>query len=438
MLRTLFVTIIFLVGVYYAVQGPFNALLLYLWIAYFRPQEWVWGGWITNAPVSLLVALLVVGYTLVVHRRYSLGPVQLFMVLFLIWGVISTANSLDPGYSEAWIEAFAKTVLMAYLISVLLSDMEKFRIATVVLVLSAGAEPAKEGLINTITNPGAGNYNLTPHLGDNNGVALAMLMLFCLVVPLFKTARHRWEKYLYLVFGAGLILRALNSYSRGGFVTLAVLMVLYWIQERGKFRNLLIAGALVMLVVSIMPDRYFERMNTIVSPIEGDQPMESSAASRLHLWQMALLMANDRPLLGVGFNAYKHVYPDYDTSNGEYGEVKSAHGSFPGVLADTGYVGLFFYTGVILSALLVTRRTMRLSRLHEDGDRFRHFARGVRNAVIAFLVGGTFLSYMYIELVWHMFGLAAALGILSRNAMAGAQRARARGPAIAGREVVGK
>jgi putative inorganic carbon (HCO3(-)) transporter len=435
MLRTLFVTVIFLVGVYYAIRGPFYALLLYLWIAYFRPQEWVWGGWITSAPISMLTALVVVGYALVAHRRYSLGPVQLFMVLFLIWSTLSTAASLDPNYSRAWLEAFAKTVLIAYLISVLLTDMDKFRIATVVLVLSAGAEHAKQGIVNTITSPGQANYNITPHLGDNNGVALAMLMLFCLTVALFKTARHRWEKILYLGFGAGLLLRALNSYSRGAFVTLAVLMVLYWLQERGKFRNLLVAAALVMLVVSIMPERYFHRMDTIVTPIEGDQPMESSAASRLHLWQMAVLMANDRPFLGVGFNAYKHVYPDYDTSNGEFGKVKSAHGSFPGVLADTGYVGLFLFAGVVFSSLLVARRVMRESSLHEDGERFRHLAQGVQNAVIAFIVGGTFLSYMYIELVWHLFGFAAAVGLLSTAALS-RQRQRVRGPTALSREVL--
>ena len=41
MLRLIFVTCIVMVGIFFAVQGAFYALLFYLWNAYFRPAEWV-------------------------------------------------------------------------------------------------------------------------------------------------------------------------------------------------------------------------------------------------------------------------------------------------------------------------------------------------------------------------------------------------------------
>jgi hypothetical protein len=41
MLRTLFVVLLITGGVNYSLQGPFYALLFYIWKAYLRPEDWV-------------------------------------------------------------------------------------------------------------------------------------------------------------------------------------------------------------------------------------------------------------------------------------------------------------------------------------------------------------------------------------------------------------
>jgi hypothetical protein len=60
MLRTVFVFIIISVGVFYAAQGPFYALLFYLWNAYFRPEQWVWGGTISSLNLSVTIGIYLV------------------------------------------------------------------------------------------------------------------------------------------------------------------------------------------------------------------------------------------------------------------------------------------------------------------------------------------------------------------------------------------
>ena len=42
MLRSIFVLVLMVVGLYYALQAPFYALLVYLAYAYFRPEQWLW------------------------------------------------------------------------------------------------------------------------------------------------------------------------------------------------------------------------------------------------------------------------------------------------------------------------------------------------------------------------------------------------------------
>ena len=67
----------------------------------------------------------------------------------------------------------------------------------------------------------------------------------------------------------------------------------------------------------MLPQSFWDRMETM-----NGRPKiscDTSSASRLHFWRVAVDMANDHPLLGVGYNAYNGVYNHYDFSVGFYG-----------------------------------------------------------------------------------------------------------------------
>lgn len=55
MLRIIFVSSILAIGAVLSLQSAFNALLFYLWIAYFRPEQWVWTKFFLMVPTSLAV-----------------------------------------------------------------------------------------------------------------------------------------------------------------------------------------------------------------------------------------------------------------------------------------------------------------------------------------------------------------------------------------------
>ena len=58
MLRTIFVIAIIIVGIAYAIQSPFYALLFYLWLAYFRPERWIWTDFLSQLNLSLIVGAM--------------------------------------------------------------------------------------------------------------------------------------------------------------------------------------------------------------------------------------------------------------------------------------------------------------------------------------------------------------------------------------------
>ena len=59
-MRDIFVLIFIIAGVFASIGGgPFYALLFYLWNAYFRPQEWVFTGWVASLRLSYVTAVFV-------------------------------------------------------------------------------------------------------------------------------------------------------------------------------------------------------------------------------------------------------------------------------------------------------------------------------------------------------------------------------------------
>jgi hypothetical protein len=59
MLRTLLVVLLITGGVYYSLQGPFYALLFYIWYAYFRPEDWLWANCVSNLRLFYIITLQV-------------------------------------------------------------------------------------------------------------------------------------------------------------------------------------------------------------------------------------------------------------------------------------------------------------------------------------------------------------------------------------------
>lgn len=84
-----------------------------------------------------------------------------------------------------------------------------------------------------------------------------------------------------------------------------------------------------------------------------------SVLERLAHWQSALDMANDNPVLGVGFGNYESAYADYALINWPY-PLGHAHNYYLNILAETGVAGalayLIFWGAVIWQSVGLVRR----------------------------------------------------------------------------------
>jgi putative inorganic carbon (HCO3(-)) transporter len=410
MLRTIFVLALVSVGTWYALQGAYYALLFYLWNAYFRPESWVWTTLIGQLQLSYFIGVYLVAITLLSLQQFVFNGRVAMLLLFAAQTLISTLVSEHPTESWFYWTEFAKALLISYLIIVLLTDLKRFRLALVVIGLSLGFEAAKQGWVVFILTPGAANRNQHPFLGDNNGVALGMMMLVPVLAALAQTATKRWEKYLFAFFALGAYLRGISTYSRGGFLAGAVVAIFYLVRSPRRIMAIVSLCVIGTIVIPAMPDDFWDRMKTINST---DEERDVSAAGRIYFWQVGQIMMNAKPLTGVGFNVYREAYDDYDPSRGSYGTYRQTHSSWFGIGAEMGYPGLILLILLIAQGLFTSFKIRRWARGRPQYGELRAYGNALETSLIVFVVGATFLSMQYLEMLWHFVGLSIALyGIL--------------------------
>ena len=304
------------------------------------------------------------------------------------------------------------------------TDLKKLRLVFLAICLSLAFESAKQGWAQLVLNPGATNTNTVSFMGDNNGVAVGMLMLVPMLIALARTASRRWERWGHYFLTVGIVYRAISTYSRGGFLALAALGLMYTLRSPYRVRAL-VAGALVaVLTLSVMPDEFWDRMSTIT--VEEGEERDVSASSRIHFWRVALLMAQDQPLTGIGLNAYTEAYSNYDTTGGAYGLSRSVHSAWMGILSELGYPGFVLFVTAIGLAFAASQRARRLAKKGLVPEELGHYGTAIEAALVAFSVGGAFVIFQYVELLWHVIGLSMVVHYFTQKELAAKETAAAR------------
>jgi probable O-glycosylation ligase (exosortase A-associated) len=394
------------VGIYYALHSPFYALLFYLGNAYFRPEDWVWHDFVGSLRLSLVIGIYVLVFSLFSRYRFIWDGRIVLLWAFLALSTLSATLSDHAVLSLSYLLDFVKVILMTYLIIVLTTDFAKFRLVVLVMVLSLGTLQAKQGWFYLLTSPGWPNDNPVPFLGDNNGTALGMLMLVPLIGMLRQTTENRWAKYFFGMMLIGCLYRALSTYSRGGFLAVIAMGGVWWLRSYRKLQGLMVMIMVLAIIVPMLPSAFWNRMSTIQTYEEEE---DKSAIARLHYWSTAIDMAAANPILGVGFRIYNDAYNTYDSSGGAYGPWRSVHNSFLGVLAEVGYVGFFLFVAIILAAFRACAQVRRLAFRNAVLSDFGRAAIALEASVVAFVVGGSFLTFHYNEMIWHVIGLSTVL-----------------------------
>ncbi|HEY2925175.1 MAG TPA: O-antigen ligase family protein [Candidatus Eisenbacteria bacterium] len=230
-------------------------------------------------------------------------------------------------------------------------------------------------------------------LGHANHLGAFIAMALPLLGWLATQAPSRRFRFFWISLAAASLPVLAATLSRGAWVACAVGIAAYGLlawrarprtAKRGAARLVFAAVALALaafltpLFTQFRPE-LFLRLGQIT---DLSAP---STQSRIHLWRAGIRMAADRPVLGVGTDAYLAAFPRYRTP--EYWRIEwnglsaKAHNESIQVAATQGLLGLL---AGLLVVFFATRAVLGLSR-HRDVT-IRAGAAAAGGALAAFAV----------------------------------------------------
>jgi probable O-glycosylation ligase (exosortase A-associated) len=229
-------------------------------------------------------------------------------------------------------------------------------------------------------------------IGDNNHFAIALVMTLPLLVYFARQASSlRWKIAIWTVFVACLIV-TMGTWSRGGIVTLFAVGFMAALMLRStRWRLLAVALPAAVLIWSVLPERFHERVDTI-----GDYREDASVLGRFQAWGTAVSLAGSEPL-GGGFDHYKDAQR-WSRYAPEGSIPRAAHSIYFQTLGDHGYLGLLALLLLIFAALRAKPPPCAAQSSQAGFDlSSEELRRHMLLAVAGVLIGGAFLSLAYWE-----------------------------------------
>jgi probable O-glycosylation ligase (exosortase A-associated) len=399
-------------------MAAFAALVAFTMILLISPQEWF------PAIKSLRIALLAAGVAIAAHlagrafgetRALPVRREMTIALALIVWAGATIPLSIWPGGSWAQLsDHLIKAAIFFWLIGTVVTTRR--RLEGFLWVLAACSIPlAATALVNYwsgvfITHATSSVQRIAGYVGgaglagNPNDLALMLNLLMPLTGALFVISKQPWLRLLAL---AALVLSAcavIATFSRAGFITLAVIGVAAFgaMLRRGALGAAVLVVFMALAAFVLIPDQYFNRLATITN-IEADAT--GSAQGRWGDYFVSLEYIRQHPLTGAGLGQ------DLLALNETRGHAtwRSVHNAYLQAAVDLGLPGLALLLALLLAsfanARYVRRRAARSPALRDLGV----MASGVNLSLLAFSVAAFFHPIAYQFYFFCLAGLAVAL-----------------------------
>jgi len=390
-----------------ALLRPHIGALAYHWVSLMNPHRLVWG-FMYGQPIGQLFAgVTLAGWILTPERKRPLvTPLTWLLLAFFAWTTLTTLNAQVPEAAWAEWQRLSKIVAAALMSCALFAEERRLRQFVAVVALSIAFFGVKGGLFVLATG-GAHLVWGPPQslIGDNNGLALALVTILPLLAWLAETASRRGLRLALWGAFALTLVAVLGTRSRGGFVALLVTGGVLALRSRHRlaFAALALFAALVALL--FLPPEWSERIASIE---RWDR--DGSFALRLDVWAWTLELVERRPILGGGFG----IFTTNGISDGRDTWL-TAHSIVFQVLGEHGWPGLVLFLSLLAGGVLTARNAARLARGREELAWAARLGSLLEVSYVGYAAAGMFLSMAYYDLLYQLIAITILARALVRE-----------------------
>jgi O-antigen ligase len=370
---------------------------------------------------ALLAAAVAIGAYLLhrLVRREPLirpAPELALAVLLLWWAALTMPMSLWVGGSiDLLLSLYVKTLLIFALLCHVVDTPRRLKVLAMWLtglsvpMAYTGVTQFLSGeFLATGTQRIQGFEAALTH--NPNDLALMLNLLMPLALALLLHAGRGWLRVLL----AGIVLLQLAgivlTFSRSGFVTLAVVVALqlYRLARGGRMAAAAAVVMLLLLAVPLLPGGYVDRLSTIV---DTDADQTGSAQARWSDMAAAAGYIMRNPIVGAGLGM------DILALNEIRGPMwTQVHDVYLQYGVDLGLPGMLLFTLLLLSAIRSAARARSDAAAKGRAD-IAALADAIWVSLVAFAVAAVFYPVGYHFYFYYFAGLAVAARHVCRDAL---------------------
>ena len=268
-----------------------------------------------------------------------------FTFISLCAGSIYLGDSVLPDFHHPRFQTWRDYVSMALLLPVTTAAITNRRqMQTLLLVMCFSGFLLDKSFWGTVSGRDFSSYS--DDLRDNgamgyagvNGLAAFEAQFAMAVLSLAAFEEKFWMKAMYYALALFSAVCLMYSLSRAGYAAFVVGWLYLGIVKERKLLALLVAFGLTW--TTLVPNAVRDR----VSMTNSSGSLDHSSETRVNLWDDAIQLFNQNPVVGTGFNTYAYM--------SRIGNYKDTHNIYIKVLVETGAVGIVLFLLLLFSLWL--------------------------------------------------------------------------------------
>jgi len=395
-MRDIIVTIVVFGALLLVFKHPHYGIYLWSWLSYMNPHKLAWG-FATSIPFALMTAVVTLTAYLLSKepKRMPWTAETILLLVFLGWVTFTTFFAFYPQLAwEQW-DKVLKIQIMTLLTAMLITDRKRLEGLVWVIALSLAYYGVKGGIF-TILHGGVHRVQgpETTFIAGNNEMGLALIMTVPLLRYLHLQAQN---KVIRLGLAASMVLTglaAIGTQSRGALLAAAAMGGLLWLKSRNKATTAVYIILAIGLIAAIMPQEYWDRINTIKT-----YEQDASAMGRINAWHTAFNLAKER-ITGGGFETFQA--PTFHRYAPDPGNVHDVHSIYFEVMGEHGFIGFGLFVLIGLLAWRTGSKVIRECRKDPDRKWASDLAAMTQVSMVGFATGGAFLGLAYFDYYYHL------------------------------------
>ena len=293
----------------------------------------------------LFVGLLILWGSVKWSRRdfhFVRTPLDLPILLFLVWIVATIPFSVDPSYSLTECRKTVSKILMFYFVVNVVRNEQDVRQILLAFMVGVGSLSAF-GIVDYVASGGS-FFTRDSYAASLTSAGQWFSSYLVMAVPFaWLFFQEREERYATLYMGGFFVLIIVAlflSHTRGAWVAMfAQLTVVGLLRVPHKWQRWAIAVGLCLILILVGGSLFMGFQDVLIHNVSGNSLLSFGSMNiRLNIWHVAVEQIVAQPLLGYGYG--NHTFAKINE------ELPFKVGSFPTTHVHNVWLSLLYEVGL--------------------------------------------------------------------------------------------